>query len=178
MVRANESIGQCWFSKGSMRFFNCRILESSIRPVEGGAYFISSERRESHTPRLYTIRFISDEGELERIGEFQQYETANQAKGALKALLSEPKYRWIVYLREPMGGFEVAPAESIEHAKIQLKGYSMNTFTYEQASATLYPYSEEDWAEAKEYEEIGCPFDCPSKVMSFGPRGGIKMENA
>lgn len=31
---------------------------------------------------------------------------------------------------------------------------------------------------AKEFEDIGCPFDYPSKVVERGPRGGVKIVNA
>lgn len=92
-------------------------------------------------------------------------------------LPNDTKYRWIVYLHHPMTVFEVRRAVSIDDAKSLLQQYSEEAFVYEQATASLYPYSKEDWAEAKEYEEIGCPFDYPSKVMEFGPRGGIKVEN-
>lgn len=88
------------------------------------------------------------------------------------------KYRWIVYLHHPQGGFGIDRALSLRDAEEILRRYSRDTFVYEQATASLYPYSEEDWEEAKEYEEIGCPFDYPSKVLSFGPKGGIKVENA
>lgn len=177
MVRANESAGHHWFSREAMRFFDSRVLKSSIRPVGEGAYFVSSERFDADSPRLFTVRFISNDGHVGTVGEFQQYGTAKQAKGALKALLGDPNYRWIIYLHQPMGGFDVQRVSSIEEAKSALHQWSRDVYVYEQATASLYPYSKEDWAEAKEYEEIGCPFDYPSKVMEFGPRGGIKVES-
>jgi hypothetical protein len=93
-------------------------------------------------------------------------------------LPDDTKYRWIVYLHQPMGGFEVRRVTSLDEAKDALYQWSRDVYVYEQASATLYRYSKEDWAEAEEYIEIGCPFDYPSKVMEFGPKGGIKVENA
>lgn len=96
----------------------------------------------------------------------------------LDKLPDDSKCRWIIYLHQPMGGFEVRRVSSIEEAKSALHQWSRDVYVYEQATASLYPYSKEDWAEAKEYEEIGCPFDYPSKVMEFGPRGGIKVTNA
>lgn len=88
------------------------------------------------------------------------------------------KYRWIVYLNHPMGGFELKLAKSIRWAKLKLEEYAKDTLTYEQASASLYAYSEEAWSEAMDYENIGCPFDHPAKVMEFGPKGGIRVINA
>lgn len=110
-------------------------------------------------------------GRVERIMHLDALYAAEEAE-------EHSRYRWIVYLHQPMGGFDVQRVASLDEAKSLLRQYSEETFVYEQASASLYPYSKEDWAEAKEYEEIGCPFDYPSKVMEFGPKGGIKVENA
>jgi len=101
-------------------------------------------------------------------------------------LPDDTKYRWIAYFHNPLGGFDVERYESIEAAKAGLVSYCQDTGFYHDlqtsgqygCSGALHPYSKEDWAEAKEYEEIGCPFDCPSKVMSRGPMGGVKVENA
>jgi hypothetical protein len=91
----------------------------------------------------------------------------------------DSKYRWIVYLNQPVfGSFDVERVESIEAAKAALVRYGNETYVYEQATATLYPYSTEDWAEAVEYREIGCPFDYPSKQIERGPRDGVKVTNA
>ena len=32
--------------------------------------------------------------------------------------------------------------------------------------------------DAKEFADVGCPFDCPSKVVERGPRGGVRFVNA
>ncbi len=96
------------------------------------------------------------------------------------------KVRWIVYLNHPMGGFEVIRAPSIESAKRALVRYCEDTGFYHDlqasgqygCSASLYPFTQEDWDEALEYEEIGCPFDYPSKIIERGPRGGVKVTNA
>lgn len=95
------------------------------------------------------------------------------------------KFRWIVYLNQPMGGFEVERATSLEGAKQLLRNYSRNTGYYHDlqvsgqygCSAALYPYSDKDWAEAEEYAEIGCPFDYPSRALEHGPRGGVRVMN-
>jgi hypothetical protein len=87
-------------------------------------------------------------------------------------------YRWIMYAHQPLGGFDVFRVESIEHAKRALERYGRDTFVYEQATATLYPYTEEDWVEAEDFRETGCPFDYPSKVIERGPKGGMKVVNA
>lgn len=86
------------------------------------------------------------------------------------------KYRWIVYLNHPMGGFRIERTTSIKAAKFALYAYDFGL--YATPTATLYAYSEEAWEEAEEYREIGCPFDYPDKIMEFGPKGGIRVENA
>ena len=96
------------------------------------------------------------------------------------------KYRWIMYLNTPMGDFEVIRVHNIEEAKGSLVEYGVNTGFYQDlqvsgqygCSGRLYPYTEEDWAEAEEYAEIGCPFDHPSKLVENGPRGGVRVFNA
>lgn len=83
-----------FFSPGAMRFFDSRVLWSTAKYADNGcAYFITSERYDYATPRLYTIRRMDSEPmengirDIQTIGEFQQYETAAQAKAALKNLI-------------------------------------------------------------------------------------------
>jgi hypothetical protein len=85
--------------------------------------------------------------------------------------------KYIVYLHHPMGGFELATAYSIDDAKALLLRYAQDTYT-NNPTASLYPYSEEDWEGAVEYENIGCPFDYPQYLLEIGPRGGVKVEKA
>lgn len=79
-----------WFDAGALRFFNSRISQK-VYPVPGGAYFVSSEKfsRYDSSPRLYTVRHCNLEGEINTIGEFQQYETSAQAHGAALRLQRE-----------------------------------------------------------------------------------------
>jgi hypothetical protein len=89
------------------------------------------------------------------------------------------EYRYIVYLHQPFpGAFDIDRCTSIADAKRKLEQYGNDTCTYELATATLYAYSDEDWAEAEEHATIGCPFDYPWKVIEWGPRGGMKVVNA
>lgn len=76
---ANRAIGNYWFTKDSMRFFNSRVLPV----VYCGHYFISSEQ-DGTKPRFYTIRFAMSDGSIETVGDFQQYSTAGEAKKAIK----------------------------------------------------------------------------------------------
>ena len=76
--QANKEAGQHWFDADTMRFFNSRILS----PVIGGRYFVSSEKYDDGSPRLYTIRIANDDGTIDTVGDFQGYETADKAKRA------------------------------------------------------------------------------------------------
>lgn len=90
-----------------------------------------------------------------------------------------PRYRWIVYLYggHPSWGFEVERFTSLKQASERFFRYAIVP-GYDRASACLYPYSEDDWQEARECASLGCPFDYPSKIMELGPRQGVKVENA
>jgi hypothetical protein len=93
------------------------------------------------------------------------------------------RYRWIMYLHNPVGGFEVMRVTSLLAAKLELIAYGRATGFYQDlqvggqygCTGSLYPYTDEDWAEAEEYAEIGCPFDYPSYLVENGPRGGVKV---
>lgn len=68
-----------WFDKDTMRFFRSRVGDK----IYENYYFISSEQFNDRSPRLYTIRkFFIKEGKIyiDTVGEFQQFETYNQAK--------------------------------------------------------------------------------------------------
>ena len=79
-----------WFDRDTLRFFNSRISER-VYPVPGGAYFVTSEKysRYDNSPRLYTVRHCTLEGDINTIGEFQQYQSAPQAHYAALRLQRE-----------------------------------------------------------------------------------------
>lgn len=79
-IALNEAKGFCWFAPSTCRFFRSRVTNWDY--ITG--YFISSEKGPSGI-RLYTLRKGNFEsGNVETIGEFQQYSTLSQAKTALK----------------------------------------------------------------------------------------------
>lgn len=94
-------------------------------------------------------------------------------------------YRWIMYLHDPLGGFDVIRVRSHKEAKIQLVAYGKNTGFGQGLQTTgeygctgsLYPYSEENWKDAQEFKTSGCPFDYPAYLVKNGPRGGVRIEN-
>lgn len=81
--RKNEEIGHFWFHPDTMRFFSSRVSSR----LYGGCYFISSERFDENSPRLYTIHKALPTGEIGTIGEFQMYKSRNEAIRAISKLL-------------------------------------------------------------------------------------------
>ena len=74
---ANAERGHYFFDPATMRFFRSKIAS---RSVINGRYFITSEQFDATSPRLYTIRICHDDGTIDTVGEFQQYETVAAAK--------------------------------------------------------------------------------------------------
>ena len=85
--QANKQIGNHFFDKKTMEFFNSKI-ESSLIEKNEKQYFITSEQftgpGEYIGKRLYTIREVKPNGEIKTIGEFQGYNTKQEAKKELK----------------------------------------------------------------------------------------------
>lgn len=92
-------------------------------------------------------------------------------------------FRWIMYLHDPLGGFDVIRIRSLQEAKIQLEAYGENTGFHQDlqtngefgCSGSLYPYTEEAWESAEEFRSSGCPFGYPSWLVKNGPRGGVRL---
>jgi hypothetical protein len=74
--KANKDAGQHWFDPGAMRFFHSRIAS----PVLGGRYFVTSEKCHDDDARRYTVRMAEDDGSIETVSDFQQFETLTQAR--------------------------------------------------------------------------------------------------
>lgn len=82
--RANHSVGGHWFSPDTLRFFGSR-LPRSVYPVPDGCIFVTSEYTGfSRTSRAYSVRFCSDTGQVDTVGEFNAYPTRQQAHTAAK----------------------------------------------------------------------------------------------
>lgn len=72
--QANKEAGQHFFDANTMRFFNSRVCRKVI-----GNYFVTSERFDHNSPRLYTLRRVDDRGWIGSIGEFQAFATSRAA---------------------------------------------------------------------------------------------------
>jgi len=82
--KANKAIGQYWFNKETMAFFDSKIESKLIE----GQYFISSE----YSPwggKKYTIRIVSPIGAVDTVGEFGKYETKEEALIELGKILGQ-----------------------------------------------------------------------------------------
>ena len=89
------------------------------------------------------------------------------------------KYKYIMYLRLNFPGetgFSLRRVTSLAQALCEFENFKLNSGM--DASATLYPYSEDSWAEAEEFATSGCPFDYPQKIVENGPRGGVRITDA
>ena len=83
---ANRRAGRYFFEQGATRFFRSRYPEYAYQ-ASGRAYFITSEQFDDHSPRLFTLRVCDlATGEVDTVGEFQQYRTRHLAEKALKEL--------------------------------------------------------------------------------------------
>lgn len=88
------------------------------------------------------------------------------------------KYRWILSLSGWMPQqYTIERAASLAEARDLFEMTCRETFDYGW-SAWLYPYSDEDWELAEEFRHVGNPFDYPTYVMGWGPRGGVRTERA
>ena len=94
MKVANASAGYHWFDPSSMRFFDSRLGRTVYSAGAGaGQFFVSSERFDYTTPRMYTVRRFDPQ--TSQVDEapghvFQEYASRNGANAAAKrAALAE-----------------------------------------------------------------------------------------
>lgn len=73
-----------WFAPDAMRWFDTRI-ESMLYVGPGGAFFVTSEQPPGDV-RVFTVRQVHDNGDVETVGEFGRYETADGARGIAAGL--------------------------------------------------------------------------------------------
>ena len=73
-----------FFSDGTMRFFNTRLM-GEVWPVADGWLFATSEKGPSGI-RAYSIRKMGEAGNVSTVGGFQQYSTRRAAIVALRKM--------------------------------------------------------------------------------------------
>jgi hypothetical protein len=82
--RANRAKGHHWFSTDTMRWFRCKIESELI----AGRLFVTSERFDDGSPRLFTVRKVYPDADIGTVGEFQEHRTKNAALAAAHAALT------------------------------------------------------------------------------------------
>ncbi len=90
--RANKAIGNHWFERDTMRFFDSRV-ESTLY---GGRYFITSEQfhgSQGSLPRRFTLRRVEPDGSIEDESAFQAYSTIELARVAARIATHQPTTR-------------------------------------------------------------------------------------
>ena len=93
LIERNKRAGKHFFDKPAMRFFSSRVMDETFTSADGWTYFVTSERCEGICdkvyPRMYTVRRMDAAGELETMGEFQQYKSRSGAMAAAKRMAAE-----------------------------------------------------------------------------------------
>lgn len=83
---AASKAGNHWFDRDTLRFFNSRISGTVYPSKDGSCYFVSSERMDWQSPRLYSVRrafYDADGGfRIETVEEFQHYASRSGAHKA------------------------------------------------------------------------------------------------
>lgn len=82
----NISSGRKFFEKGAMRFFKSRV---QTIPPYGGSIFVTSEKYDWKSPRLYTVRAILLNGSIRSLSDFQEYSTYEAAHEAARNFANE-----------------------------------------------------------------------------------------
>lgn len=84
----NSDMGYYFFTPDSMSFFNSRIgaIYHGASPVDWNI-FITSEKYDWNSPRLYTIRQLLIDGSTRTISAFQEYAYLSTAKRAVERYL-------------------------------------------------------------------------------------------
>lgn len=86
---ANKKAGYHFFDRSTLRFFDSRIG----RTVYGFRYFITSEQfhgSDGHSaPRAYTIREVKEDGDVDTVGGFNTWPSAQAARAEINRLRAE-----------------------------------------------------------------------------------------
>jgi len=77
---AHKAQGGHFFDRQAMRFFNSKV-ESK---VVSGRYFVTSERYDTDSPKLFTVREVAPSGEM--LGDLFGFQSHDSLEGALIAL--------------------------------------------------------------------------------------------
>jgi hypothetical protein len=76
---SKQSAYPYYFSADTMRFFNSRLL-SDFHHTNDGIIFITSEKFDYKSPRLYSVRLMTENGNVKNLSEFQEFAYPYQAR--------------------------------------------------------------------------------------------------
>ena len=78
-----------FFDASTMYFFDSKI-EVPLFTNETDCLFVTSERFNKQSPRLYSVRkYVHDTGDISTVGQFQQYKTLKRALRAINIAIKE-----------------------------------------------------------------------------------------
>jgi len=85
-----------FFDKDTMRFFSSRISELMWKKGTD-IYFITSEADRGHikhsgSTRAFTVRKINADGNIDKVSEFQEHSTLNEARKEIKNIINKGDY--------------------------------------------------------------------------------------
>jgi hypothetical protein len=83
VIAANQRLGQHWFSKGAMEFFNT-VIETDLID---GRHFITSDRMEIEDKKRYAIREVDSLGRVQTIGNIRDFASVKGAEAYIETLL-------------------------------------------------------------------------------------------
>lgn len=82
-IRANAGY---WFAPDTLRFFGSRIYWHTLTETKNGWLFISSEDNFDRTKKLFSVRSVNADYDIDTVGDFLEFDTFAHAKTALKNL--------------------------------------------------------------------------------------------
>lgn len=84
--RRNARAGFHFFDRDTMRFFRSRIAPGVMHAGKQDVYniFITSEKYSDSAPRLYTVRHMTDDGDIVSLSKFQAYRSLESARAAVR----------------------------------------------------------------------------------------------
>lgn len=74
-----------WFDRKTISFFNSKLPSNTLR----GRFFVTGERYDMDCPLRFSARFIDSNGDINTLGEFQQFFSKTVASSYIQSL---PKY--------------------------------------------------------------------------------------
>ena len=86
MKRANADAGFHYFDRDTMRFFESKVESPPI----AGRLLITSEKG-PHGPRMFSVVGVADDGGTERMSEFQEFSSKEEARDWISEQLRRDK---------------------------------------------------------------------------------------